>query len=86
MALCLDITIDLGGSAYHSDQYWPQQQHGREYRPTWVLDAAQTSVICFAFGGSLGHRYQYRPSFGKTMDPEMAFSGCTVQNIAMAPR
>lgn len=56
-----------------------------EHQSTWLQGAAQTLVICVAFGGSLGHGYQYRPSLGKNMDSEMAFNDHTVQSITMAP-
>lgn len=56
-----------------------------EHQSTWLQGATQTSVIYVAFGGSLGHGYQYKPSLGKTMNSEMAFNDHTVQSIPMAP-
>lgn len=37
-----------------------------------------------AFGGNSGHRHSHRPQWGKTMEPDMAFSGSLSQDIIIA--
>lgn len=72
------ITMALGGSKVHSDQYGPSGSTAPSSQTsTWFLATAGTTDIYKTFGGSTGHGHQYRPTCSKTVDTDIVLSSFT---------